>query len=522
MGTTFLHLSDLHLGDDIIARALLKGRSWKKHVQQKITDGLIASIEQLGPDYIVISGDFVNKPAPETFLFAGDYLRKVFLKTRFDVQNRLFVIPGNHDVSLLPKKPGLDFERVFTFRKFLCHLFDVRDIEAYRHNFIRVLQDERIIVIGLDSTLKTARPMAEGEIGGALIEWVKKELRQIAAQLNKDYAKFAKIAILHHHCKSIPNTPIQDDRLMQLLDAGDVLNLFAEVGVNVVLHGHRHVPRITPEIRSDSSCLTVVGAGTATCAFPEEQHGYGNNFNFIRVSPEKNQLTISLYRANEQTGVFGEVRSPATYPLFKLHAQGYSTHLTRKVVKLFADGTTKNHIEKLGLRVEDPALTMNVLPLRVVAMAPTAKITDFEYDKQYVTARCVTADQSIQGDLVFRTPLTMGSAPVDVVYSYCLRSGTAMSQAQATKFDAADGEWAAIVVSHPMQALRIEVIFPDGYQTDPRFTVERLGAEIHPDWLAKRTRAKYDRATNLYSLEVDEPPLDHTFYVRWTLPPTWP
>jgi 3',5'-cyclic AMP phosphodiesterase CpdA len=518
--TTFLHLSDLHLGDDIVARSLRKLRSWKKHVSREITEGLAASINQLKPDYIIISGDFVNKPQPEMFSFASAYLRELFLKTSFDFRNRVFVVPGNHDVSFFPKTQSIDIERVFMYRRFLCHLYGETDIEVYRHNFIRVLNEERIILICLDSTLKDGPPLAEGQIGKKLIEWVRNELKQIEAQLKNDYPHFAKIAVLHHHCKGIADTPIKNDRFMQLLDAESVLKLFAEVGVNVVLHGHRHVPRITPEIRSDSSWMTIVGAGTATCVFPEEQHGHGNNFNLVRVTPRSNQLSVTLYRAGE-TGSFKPVKEPDIFPLFKLHAQGYASHATRKVVRLSEDGTKHCEVHRLGLRVEAPGKVMNSVPLQILTDVKGSKITNFAYDNTNVIDKIpAPMDMAIIGELVFRKPLTVGSPPADISYSFSVKDGTAMSQADAGKFNVAEGESTSVVVLHPMETLKIEVIFPRGYQTTVTFVLEHLGAEVAPGKIV--VRDALDKASNIYTLELNDPPLDHEVLVKWTLPAVWP
>jgi 3',5'-cyclic AMP phosphodiesterase CpdA len=518
--TTFLHLSDLHLGDDIVARSLWKLRSWKKHVRPEITDGLAAAINQLKPDYIILSGDFVNKPESETFLFASAYLRDLFLKTSFDFRNRVFAVPGNHDVSFFPKAQSIDIERVFPYRRFLCHLYGETDIEVYRHHFIRVLNEERIILICLDSTLKDAPPLAEGQIGRRQLDWVRSELKQIEAQLKNDYSHFAKIAVLHHHCKGIADTPIKHDRLMQLLDAEDVLKLFAEVGVNVVLHGHRHVPRITPEIRSDSSWMTIVGAGTATCVFPEEQHGHGNNFNLIRVTPRFNQLSVTLYRAGE-TGSFQPVKDPDLFPLFKLHAQGYASQSTRKVVRLTEDGIKHCEVHRLGIRVEAPGKVMNSVPLQILTDVKGSKIINFQYDNTHVVDKIpVPTDMVIIGELVFRKPLTIASQPADLSYSFSIKDGTAMSQADAAKFNVTEGESTSVVVTHPMETLKIEVLFPRGYQTKVTFVLMHVGAEVAPGKIV--VRDQLDKASNIYTLELNEPPLDHEVLVRWTLPPTWP
>ena len=109
-----LHMSDLHLGAILLAMAF--SRSWKRKPSQAITDGLKAAIRSLRPDYIVISGDFVNKPHPRWFGFAAQYLRNLLLDAGFDLL-RLLVVPGNHDTSFFPRSHMDDTERLGQFRQ---------------------------------------------------------------------------------------------------------------------------------------------------------------------------------------------------------------------------------------------------------------------------------------------------------------------------------------------------------------------------------------------------------------------
>ena len=101
--TKIVHLSDLHLGDDIIWRSVARRRWWGKRVSKSITDGLAEALHTIAPDYVVISGDFVNKPSPEMFDIACSYLQELFVQSGIALKDRLLVVPGNHDVSFFPR-----------------------------------------------------------------------------------------------------------------------------------------------------------------------------------------------------------------------------------------------------------------------------------------------------------------------------------------------------------------------------------------------------------------------------------
>ncbi len=72
-----MHMSDLHLGSDIILRSIYRRRSWVAPDIGSVTAGLSAAVRNLKPDYLVISGDFVNKPTPKTFNVAASYVQRI-------------------------------------------------------------------------------------------------------------------------------------------------------------------------------------------------------------------------------------------------------------------------------------------------------------------------------------------------------------------------------------------------------------------------------------------------------------
>jgi 3',5'-cyclic AMP phosphodiesterase CpdA len=156
MAVRIMHPSDLHLGNNIVFRALRQCRPWWNRVDESITKGLTDVIRSLSPDCIVISGDFVNKANPQRFGFAASYLRDVFLAAGFDLRERLLVVPGNHDVSFLPEKQPDDLIRLRLYRHFLCRLFDESDIEARRQRYVKVDSDKKVIFVCLDSTLRSS------------------------------------------------------------------------------------------------------------------------------------------------------------------------------------------------------------------------------------------------------------------------------------------------------------------------------------------------------------------------------
>ena len=522
MSVRIMHLSDLHLGNDIVLRALKLRRPWWRRVDDRVTKGLTDVIKLLSPDYIVISGDFVNKAKPKMFGIAASYLRDVFLAAGFDLREKLLVVPGNHDVKFLSKRQPDDFIRLRRYRQFLRTLFDESDFEARRQRFIKIDSEKRVIFICLDSTLKNSLPLAEGEIGENQQDWMRRKMSQISRDIGAAYADYAKVVVVHHHCVPIEGTPPSSERFMQLLDAGDVLKTLDDVGINCVLHGHKHVPHVTRRMRSDSSAMTVVGAGTTTCPFLEEQHSWGNNFQLVDIAPDKNELTVLMYKAND-SGRFLPVGDPKPFSLFRATPLGYEGKFTKKVVAVGDDGTIKVTVVRAGLRIMTPGKTIKSLPLRVFVEVPGAKISNFECDNPDVqTQLTVQTDTLIDGNFLLREPMAHCSPEITITFSYVVSGGTAMSKKDLAAMypDGRDREGSIVTVVTPLGMLELELHLPRRFPSSVEAGLEHLGVKIPMDGLPWSLEA--DKSLNRWTLKFKNPPLNHRISLNWTLPDRWP
>lgn len=337
--------------------------------------------------------------------------------------SRLLAVPGNHDVSFFPRKHADDFKRLRLYREFLRDLFNESEIEKRQARYVKVYPTSKLAFVCLDSTLKSHAPLAEGEIGVSQRDWVKEELSKLREQIGPGFREYTKIAVIHHHCVPIPGLDTSGERFMYLLDAADTVKLFGDLEFNIVLHGHKHVPHIQTQRLLNSAVLTVIGAGSATCAFLEDQQGFGNTFNWLTLVPERNELRVDRYKAN-QIGEFESVASN-TYNLFRMPSPlGYGVDTIRKITHIEADGLTKVTLIKEGVRIEQPGKTMSAVPFRVSTSVPGAKIANFQLETPDGRLRIVAAaDTIVDGEAVLNDPLTFDSAPIKVAYSYTLLMG---------------------------------------------------------------------------------------------------
>ncbi len=180
------HISDLHLSSP--------------HYIPEWGSNVAEIISQIKPDLLIVTGDLTEEGYFHEFNIAKKYI------DRLNIKNKV-IIPGNHDA----RNKGYEiFESLFGTR--------------YPY-----FENNQVVVFGVDST---APDLDDGHIG-----------RENYPTIQKKFSKKAKVKILamHHHLIPIPGTG--RERHIPV-DAGDVLNVLTDLGVNFVFSGHRHQPWI--------------------------------------------------------------------------------------------------------------------------------------------------------------------------------------------------------------------------------------------------------------------------------------
>jgi 3',5'-cyclic AMP phosphodiesterase CpdA len=87
---------------------------------------------------------------------------------------------------------------------------------------------EGTVMVGVDSS---EPDLNDGRVGREHYEFIRRSFDGAGERL--------KIFVIHHHLIPIPGTGRERNIIF---DAGDVLELLNEVGVDLVLSGHKHVP----------------------------------------------------------------------------------------------------------------------------------------------------------------------------------------------------------------------------------------------------------------------------------------
>jgi Icc protein len=158
-------------------------------------------------------------------------------------RGRLFVIPGNHDLYLFPiassarPRPTHASKRA-RWREFATRAgLEIEPCGAWK----RVIEQCKAIVVGLDSCARRQRAFfrQNGAIGPEQLGW----LRTLAQAREWKQARH-RIVLFHHHVLPLPlgigkRAPTEIG--MRLDDGRAFAEALDDVGVTVVMHGHRHI-----------------------------------------------------------------------------------------------------------------------------------------------------------------------------------------------------------------------------------------------------------------------------------------
>lgn len=210
------HLSDLHFG----------------RTDKVVVESLLADLHRHRPDRVVISGDLTQRARSHQFAEARGFLDRLPAPA--------LIVPGNHDIAPLYRP----LKRLFNPReKFHQHLPG--------HEPMPVFRDERLVVMGLDSTRRTR--WKDGTLRARHLDHVEDTLADTPEHS-------CRVAFMHH--------PLESTIL------GHPFEALAERGIDVVLTGHVHKTHIEIIQADSSNCILVQASTACSTRLRDDANGY--------------------------------------------------------------------------------------------------------------------------------------------------------------------------------------------------------------------------------------------------------
>ncbi len=168
---TLLHASDLHFGPAY---------------EPRVGEALLRSARELGPDAIVVSGDFTMRAKREQYAAARAYLDRLVAcasEARDGSAVPLVTTPGNHDVPLYRVTERI-FRPYALYREYIA-----RELDA-------VYELPGAVIVSLNSTAPL-RAITHGRISSQQLDFAAQAFAR--APLGA-----ARIVVAHHHFAPAP------------------------------------------------------------------------------------------------------------------------------------------------------------------------------------------------------------------------------------------------------------------------------------------------------------------------------
>lgn len=298
---TLAILSDLHcrLATDTRDSFLVVGSKRVPSTHHPV-ESLLEMIEKEGiqADVLVVPGDFANKASPEGLNQAWDYCREIASCLQ---ANLIIPVIGNHDIDSKRLRPGEGvFERVRTLRSDFPFSASA-DNQRYFSDGYCVLPCKGVDYIALNTVIGQTDE-ASAKRGTFPDDFIYRMETTLARELKAPI----RVAIMHHH-PILHSAAFWGDH--DVLPNGDALiEALRRLGCRVIIHGHKHVPRLQILNR-----VAIFASGSFSAMLQEYGTAVGNTFHLMTIegnAPEsiKGQVLTWVFQLGK-----GWHRSSAAY-----------------------------------------------------------------------------------------------------------------------------------------------------------------------------------------------------------------
>lgn len=302
-------ISDLHIG------AVARSSELNPHAAGT-PDGFLDSFEafvrksNIRADMLIVPGDISDQAHPSEYRLATDVIKRVADSLEIS-HDKVYPVLGNHDLNWALIRAienddnfgaELRFEPVRRSDWLHARLTSGIDETQTESPYLCIDETEEVYLVRYNSAeadLPNVRPH-RGAIQQEHLEFLQERLRMAPPPEGKIC-----LFLTHHHPQiysdPIPNYP----DFSALVNAENLLDVLREFKFDIVVHGHKHVPKFTSSIQAGRRALSILCAGSFSRSIDTAWTGLVTN-QFHLIDTAGRDATTGYLR--------GEIRSWAYQP----------------------------------------------------------------------------------------------------------------------------------------------------------------------------------------------------------------
>lgn len=346
-------ISDIHIGPSARAKDLSPSPQPDDRRDPQFLDRFKAFVrkENVAADVLIVAGDITSKARHSEFMHASSIVLQVADCLGVS-RDRIFYVPGNHDVNWETlRRQGDANDRAFYWARRYDEITGaenifverLRDGEAnlFDEPYACIWQSDVGLIVSINSAWHDA-PDAEvhhGNARDATLAWIDEALAGLATP-----PEALRILVVHHHpiqySDPFPDVPeLADFSIIQ--NAERLLSLLRTHKFDLLVHGHKHVPRFQTHLVESDYPVQLLGAGSFCVELPSSFAGQVlNQFHLLTVDgrlPQSNRI-VGLLRNWSYAGSAGWQESLKRFSGID-HICGFGYFATKEEFKatLFAE-----------------------------------------------------------------------------------------------------------------------------------------------------------------------------------------
>jgi predicted phosphodiesterase len=258
----------------------------------------------LKADYLICCGDISDVARPEGLEYGWRELNSMAKV----IGAKLVGINGNHDIDSRHIFSGKAYDRVKALDPPLPSGVRAQHHEYFSDN-VCLIEENKSRILLIDSCSYHPETITELERGRISEE----AIRKASAAIARSDDRKINICVTHHHPVKISDV-IFGPHYDEIVNGADLLACLQSAGVGdwLVIHGHKHFPKLRYAPNRTGSIITVLSAGSfSSRLWPELATCARNQFHEVTIgSPQAGEGQFGTFRS--WTWKYGQGWSPAS------------------------------------------------------------------------------------------------------------------------------------------------------------------------------------------------------------------